>query len=59
MTLESYMEKKKEYAIKQIADVHFQAIRGEDPTVVEMALQDIREAASLAILNVKPMEGRK
>lgn len=58
MTLKSYLETKTEYAVKQVGDIYFQVIRGEDPTMVEMALQKVMEETRKAILDVKTKEGR-
>ncbi|WP_158002698.1 hypothetical protein [Weissella viridescens] len=50
------MEKKVEYAIKQIADIHFQAVRGEAPVVVENALDTVQVAVMQAMESVKKMQ---
>lgn len=53
----SSMEKKVEYyAIKQIADIHFQAVRGEAPVVVENALDTVQVAVMQAMESVKKMQ---
>ncbi|KRN46190.1 hypothetical protein ACWN56_05300 [Weissella viridescens] len=52
----SSMEKKVEYAIKQIADIHFQAVRGEAPVVVENALDTVQVAVMQAMESVKKIQ---
>lgn len=49
----SSMEKKVEYAIKQIGDIYFQFVRGEAPAVVENALDTVQVALMQAMESVK------